>query len=471
MTETPDPLLEALPLASTLLAPVAAADWLAVSDSTLVGLLGTVERVGRLVDAIRGQAAAEVHARSARELGEEGLAARAGYARAVHLIEEHTHSSGAEAAHRVRVGAAMRPRVGLTGELLPAAFPIVAEAVRSGTVGVDAATVIIRVLEQAARSGQVNPSAFTAAEDSLVDTARRVTVDLVETEGILWRERLDPDGAEPRYEQIRRQVGVRVGRERNGITTTTIRSGPEDTALLRAAFTDSTAPAAIPRFLSDHDRERGTQTTIDSDGIETVSIVDVRSREQRLYDIFFGVFLAGVRTTRSGAVEVRTTATVTAVITLGDLKEGTGAGWLDDAVEPIPASVVQELVCDAGFRAMVVGNRGEPLYEGALRRYFTPAQRRALGVRDGGCVSPNCTAPPSWCHAHHVQFWEHDGPTDIDNGVLLCARHHHDLHQGKFDIQMIDGKPYLRRPSWIDPTGTWYPVGKTRALSTSPTAA
>jgi hypothetical protein len=95
-------------------------------------------------------------------------------------------------------------------------------------------------------------------------------------------------------------------------------------------------------------------------------------------------------------------------------------------------------------------------------RYFTPAQRRALAVRDGGCVGPGCTAPPSWCHAHHVIEWEHGGPTDIDNGALLCAFHHHRLHSGGFQLRMTGGIPELLAPPWYDREQRWRPASKSR---------
>jgi hypothetical protein len=56
------------------------------------------------------------------------------------------------------------------------------------------------------------------------------------------------------------------------------------------------------------------------------------------------------------------------------------------------------------------------------------AQRRALAIRDGGCVEPGCTAPPEWCDAHHKWHWAHGGPTDLANLELRCRRHHITAH-------------------------------------------
>jgi hypothetical protein len=156
--------------------------------------------------------------------------------------------------------------------------------------------------------------------------------------------------------------------------------------------------------------------------------------------------------------------TVMAVGRLDDLRSGEGVGWIDDVDEPISASTIQQLACDAGFRRILLGDHGEVLHLGARERFFTAAQRKALAVRDGGCVWENCTAPPGWCEAHHVIEYEKGGPTDIDNGVLLCSAHHHELHASEFTMQMINGKPHMRAPMWLDPDRVWRPVGRTRAL-------
>jgi HNH endonuclease len=64
----------------------------------------------------------------------------------------------------------------------------------------------------------------------------------------------------------------------------------------------------------------------------------------------------------------------------------------------------------------------------------SPAQRRALTHRDGGCVFPGCDRPEAWCDAHHLVHWTRGGPTDLDNLALLCRRHHVTVHEGGWRI-------------------------------------
>jgi 5-methylcytosine-specific restriction protein A len=78
-------------------------------------------------------------------------------------------------------------------------------------------------------------------------------------------------------------------------------------------------------------------------------------------------------------------------------------------------------------------------------------------VRDGGCVFPGCDRKPKWCDAHHLKPWEDDGPTDLDNGCLLCRRHHTLIHHrgwtleraagtGTFTATSPDGRPFTCGP-------------------------
>jgi hypothetical protein len=97
----------------------------------------------------------------------------------------------------------------------------------------------------------------------------------------------------------------------------------------------------------------------------------------------------------------------------------------------------------------------EVLYVGRAHRVVTPRQRRALETRDRGrCSRPGCGVPAARCRAHHVVHWEDGGLTDLDNCLLVCDRHHHDLHEGGWSLQATPGKRptehgYFR---WIPPS-------------------
>ena len=193
--------------------------------------------------------------------------------------------------------------------------------------------------------------------------------------------------------------------------------------------------------------------------MKSVDRVDTRTPEQRRFDVLVGFFRAGMR----APMAQRSTAAVIATIKLSDLVSGRGVAWLEDVAEPISAFAAQVMACANGFRTIVIGDHGEPLAHGMKERYATPAQRRALSYRDGGCVRGPCTVPPSWTDAHHVIPYSCDGPTDLGNLVLLCPGHHTEVHDGKFEIRMVNGRPEIR-DGYGD--GQWRPAGKSRVLMT-----
>src|SRR5699024_6822279 len=100
------------------------------------------EELGRTADALRVAAAAEVAERSRPTLGMERLCVKRGCRTPFELIARVTQVSERTAVQRSRLGAVLRRREGLTGEVLPAKLPVVAEAVAEGRLGVDTATVI-----------------------------------------------------------------------------------------------------------------------------------------------------------------------------------------------------------------------------------------------------------------------------------------------------------------------------------------
>ena len=127
----------------------------------------------------------------------------------------------------------------------------------------------------------------------------------------------------------------------------------------------------------------------------------------------------------------------------------TVAGQLDDPRlvdgTPLAPSEFLKIALDADILPALFGTKGQPLWLGHKYRHATTAQRIALAVRDRGCVI--CGAPNSFCQAHHVIFWEHGGPTDIDNLVLLCSDcHHHKIHELGADLLRHPDGTYSLQP-------------------------
>jgi hypothetical protein len=88
----------------------------------------------------------------------------------------------------------------------------------------------------------------------------------------------------------------------------------------------------------------------------------------------------------------------------------------------------RRFLCDAAVSRIVMNAASEILDAGRATRTFTTAQVRAIVARDRHCIWPGCDTPAAWCEAHHIHHWIDGGPTNVDNGVLLCGRHHDRIH-------------------------------------------
>ncbi len=115
----------------------------------------------------------------------------------------------------------------------------------------------------------------------------------------------------------------------------------------------------------------------------------------------------------------------------------------------VPHHVAACLLCDPVITALIEDALGVPLDMGRQIRLANREQRRALKRRDGGCIFPGCDAPIGWCDAHHVTWWDDDGPTDITNLALLCRYHHGVTHRHGWTMTATTGQRF----TWTTPLG------------------
>lgn len=128
--------------------------------------------------------------------------------------------------------------------------------------------------------------------------------------------------------------------------------------------------------------------------------------------------------------------------------EGDGETWdvachLSDG-PAVAREVARRFACDASVVAMVQGAQGEVLDVGRKTRVVSPALRRALEHRDGGCRFPGCLNR-RFVDAHHVEHWADGGATKLGNLMLLCRRHHGLVHEGGLSIAWVGDDVVVRR--------------------------
>jgi hypothetical protein len=106
--------------------------------------------------------------------------------------------------------------------------------------------------------------------------------------------------------------------------------------------------------------------------------------------------------------------------------------------EPISAAHARRLACTAQVIPVVLGGKSEVLDLGRSHRLFSPAQRKAMAIRDRRCRAENCEIPAAWCEAHHAaNSWTSGGRTDLNDGVLLCSWHHHRAHDPSYQATRL----------------------------------
>jgi Domain of unknown function (DUF222)/HNH endonuclease len=461
-----------------------------LSDDEAIERLGAVERLGRLIDAARVQGAADIADRSSRLLGRDSLAWKRGCRTSQDLITRVTLISAREANRRVRLGEVTGPRRAGTA-VLPPLYPAVATALSSGAVGVDTAEAITAALR--AMSTRVAPDDIHTVECALVATATGTVTeetrglpgegmthpaDSIRIQAAIWRARFDPDGAAPGEGELEARSNIGFGRFTNGLFP--LRGGvtPEfrgvldgvlNTFLSSSAATPPAFPTAAEQAAQAEEQARiETGETIPGADTFDPAAADTRTGGEKCADILRMVLDRVARDPHTPSMG-GAAPTVTVHVNAVDLIDNTGVGWVDGVEAPASLRSVRQLICAGGLQKIIFGENGEVLHLGGKERFFTTGQRKAIAARDGGCLVPDCPVPAAWCEVHHVIPWQNRGPTDIDNGVLLCWYHHHSIETSGWQIRMIRGRPQIKAPAWLDPGGRWRPANYHRARQTTRT--
>jgi hypothetical protein len=125
-----------------------------------------------------------------------------------------------------------------------------------------------------------------------------------------------------------------------------------------------------------------------------------------------------------------------------------------DGVE-LPPSSVQRLFCTGSFTPVIIRGDGTVLEVGRTIRTANRSQRRALRAMYRTCAAPECDVPFHRCEIHHIHWFEHGGPTDLDNLVPLCSRHHHLVHDLGWHLHLAPDRTLtITPPSGTPPSGT-----------------
>ena len=168
------------------------------------------------------------------------------------------------------------------------------------------------------------------------------------------------------------------------------------------------------------------------DGADGQNPEKVRTPKQRLADVVFEL-MSGRDAITGESIEdrpgVKAKASTQLIITAPlAVVDGTDPDRQCEmiGVGPVPPDILRTLTKDTELAGMIFDLAGRPLWLGRNQRLGNAAQRLAVAVRDGGCFE--CGAPMHRCELHHMREWHRDrGPTDVDNLIAVCRKHHRRL--------------------------------------------
>lgn len=103
----------------------------------------------------------------------------------------------------------------------------------------------------------------------------------------------------------------------------------------------------------------------------------------------------------------------------------------------IAAETARRFACDATTINLIEDEDGEPLDVGRKTRLISAPLRRLLIARDKGCRFPGC-CNERYIDMHHIRHWANGGETKPSNLVSLCRFHHRAVHEGGFDVRVLD---------------------------------
>src|SRR5437588_10702885 len=186
-------------------------------------------------------------------------------------------------------------------------------------------------------------------------------------------------------------------------------STAEDGCLLINGVLDPVRGAAVRTVLEPLARRAGAD--------------DDRPVEHRLADAFVELAIG-----KQQKVAMQVTASIETLVGLAGAR-----GAENGFSRPISSKTVERWACDCSLTRVLMQD-SVVIDVGRAERTIKGPRRRALVARDQHCRWPGCERPASWCDGHHIVYWMHGGSDELQNLVLLCARHHRQVHEGGWQL-------------------------------------
>lgn len=355
-----------------------------LDDASVMALMAEAAGIVRRAEGVLLATVAEVQERADAAPQGERPTTRYGCRSMKELIQRTTRASGRTVGDLLRGAKAIRQPISMaTGQLLPAQYPAMREAAADGEIGLDALVAVVGSLDSAA----CGTEARWAADGELAASASGCgegggpvpDPDELRLQAQVWTMYLDQDGAEPREARALRKRGFTMGVCRDELVPFRGNALPEVAAQMQRLFDSILNPKgdgpdtpAGPHFVE-----------LDENGL--VPAVDDRSRAMRQHDALAMILAVAAR---AGELPTIGGAAPTLVVSVAaaDLESGRGHAHIDGCEEPVPLAVARQVACAGAVQRVSTDRGGRILAIGIPDRVFASHQRKAISLRDGGCI-------------------------------------------------------------------------------------
>jgi hypothetical protein len=279
-------------------------------------------------------------------------------------------------------------------------LPKIAEALRTGQISYQAASVLCHLRDQLGDEREL------FVEEEMLEHARNHSVASLRYLCRVARHVVDPDGffneAEADYSRRKLEINLM-----------------SDGMHFIEGVLDPEAGSALKTALDSLAKRRGPE--------------DDRSHKQRMADsmseLVHHALDQGTLPRRNG---VRPHVSVTT--TIEGLKNELGAPPADlELALPISTRTLERIACDCTMSRVLLAD-SMVIDVGRATRTVSAPMRRALGKRDRGCRWPGCDRQVNWSTPHHIVAWARGGQSNLQNLVLLCHFHHRLVHEGEWQV-------------------------------------
>lgn len=311
--------------------------------------------------------------------------------------------------------------------------PVFGEALAEGNVTsahVDALSAGLKIL------GEQSDKLIERAPELLV-TAQTMTADEFTKLVRRTAQTLTDDGGVSRFEKQRRQTFLRHWVDADGMTNLFGKFDPE-----RGSIVSALLDAGVEAMFHSGDREVPVEcdaSVVPNDhrrALALVGLLQSRPGSDSLGGALGGA-LSGSLCDRPARAEI--VVHIDYELLAGhahgaDQGESRTCRTLNGS--ELTVETIRRLACEAEIIPLVLDGKSVPLDVGKSKRLATAYQRRALAAVHETCAIDGCSVKFSHCEPHHIDYWENGGPTDLNNMVPLCSRHHHAAHEGGWKLSL-----------------------------------